>query len=154
MVIFTALSLCFRNKNKACWMLHLLVFLFLKGNIIVKSAGTQWLIRNTTRNELTCGIFTHFQYACKESSDEPVHFHFVRAFAVPNHRNCSRQTLRPFRNKDFIFFRLRLFTHTLNSVLQSAYQNFFSYFSTKTYVVGTERNRLDETVLLNTQNIC
>ena len=27
----------------------------------------------------------------------------------------------------------------------------FSYFSTKTYVVGTQKNRLDETVLLSTQ---
>ena len=26
-------------------------------------------------------------------------------------------------------------------------QNYFSYFSTKTYVVGTQKNRLDETVL-------
>ena len=30
----------------------------------------------------------------------------------------------------------------------------FSYFSTKTYVVGTQNNRLSETVLLSTQNIC
>ena len=30
----------------------------------------------------------------------------------------------------------------------------FSYFSTKTYVVGTQKNRLIETVLLSTQNIC
>ena len=30
----------------------------------------------------------------------------------------------------------------------------FSYFSTKTYVVGTQKNRLNETVLLSTQNIC
>ena len=29
-----------------------------------------------------------------------------------------------------------------------------SYFSTKTYVVGTQKNRLNETVLLITQNIC
>ena len=28
------------------------------------------------------------------------------------------------------------------------------YFSTKTYVVGTQKNRLNETVLLSTQNIC
>ena len=27
-----------------------------------------------------------------------------------------------------------------------------SYFSTKTYVVGTQKNRLDESVLLSTQN--
>ena len=32
-------------------------------------------------------------------------------------------------------------------------KNFFSYFSTKTYVVGTQKNRLNETVLLSTQNI-
>ena len=30
----------------------------------------------------------------------------------------------------------------------------FSYFSIKTYVVGTQKNRLNETVLLSTQNIC
>ena len=30
----------------------------------------------------------------------------------------------------------------------------FSYFSTKTYVVGTQNNCLNETVLLSTQNIC
>ena len=29
-----------------------------------------------------------------------------------------------------------------------------SYFSTKTYVVGTQKNRLNETVLLSTENIC
>ena len=33
-------------------------------------------------------------------------------------------------------------------------ENYFSYFSTKTYVVGTQKNRLNETVLLSTQNIC
>ena len=31
--------------------------------------------------------------------------------------------------------------------------NYFSYFSIKTYVVGTQKNRLTETVLLNTQNM-
>ena len=30
----------------------------------------------------------------------------------------------------------------------------FSYLSTKTYVVGTQKNRLNETVLLSTQNTC
>ena len=29
-----------------------------------------------------------------------------------------------------------------------------SYFSTKTYVVGAQKNRLNETVLLSTQDIC
>ena len=31
-------------------------------------------------------------------------------------------------------------------------QNLFSYFSTKTYVVGTEKNRFIETALFNIQN--
>ena len=30
----------------------------------------------------------------------------------------------------------------------------FSYFSPKTYVVGIQKNRLNETVILNTQNTC
>ena len=30
----------------------------------------------------------------------------------------------------------------------------FSYFMTKTYVVGTQKNRLNETFLLSTQNTC
>ena len=29
-----------------------------------------------------------------------------------------------------------------------------SHYSTKTYLVGTEKNRLNEMVLLSTQNIC
>ena len=33
-------------------------------------------------------------------------------------------------------------------------KNYFSYFSNKTYVVGTQKNHLNETVLLSTQNIC
>ena len=41
-------------------------------------------------------------------------------------------------------------------LVKSVYQkNIFSYFSTKqSYVVGTQKNRLNETVLLSTQNIC
>ena len=30
----------------------------------------------------------------------------------------------------------------------------FSYSSTKSYVVGAQKNRLNETVLLSTQNLC
>ena len=33
-------------------------------------------------------------------------------------------------------------------------EKYISYFSTETYVVGTQKNRLNETVLLRTQNIC
>ena len=32
-------------------------------------------------------------------------------------------------------------------------ENYFSYSSTKTYVMGTQKNRLNETVLLSTHNI-
>ena len=38
--------------------------------------------------------------------------------------------------------------------LECVTENYFSYFSTKTYVVSTQKNRLDETVLLSTQNTC
>ena len=43
--------------------------------------------------------------------------------------------------------------HVLFRTLTKIY---FSYFSTITYVVGTQKNRLNEneTVLLSTQNIC
>ena len=56
-------------------------------------------------------------------------------------------------------------THSTNSItltqqplqdfkVTSALQKFdFLKFSTKTYVVGTQKNRLNETVLLSTQNI-
>ena len=33
-------------------------------------------------------------------------------------------------------------------------ENYFLYSSSKTYVVGTQKNRLNEKVLLSTQNIC
>ena len=49
----------------------------------------------------------------------------------------------------------------LRTLVKSVYQNifFFFYFSTKTYVVGIQKNRLNETVLnetvlLSIQNIC
>ena len=32
-------------------------------------------------------------------------------------------------------------------------KNYFSYFSSKTYVVGSRKNRLNETVLMSTKNI-
>ena len=33
-------------------------------------------------------------------------------------------------------------------------ENYFLYFSSKTYFVGTNKNRLNETILLSTQNTC
>ena len=33
-------------------------------------------------------------------------------------------------------------------------RNYIPHFSTKTYVMGTQKNRLNETVLLGTHNIC
>ena len=37
---------------------------------------------------------------------------------------------------------------------ECAPEKYFSYFSTKRYVMGTQKNHLNETVLLSTQNIC
>ena len=43
----------------------------------------------------------------------------------------------------------------ISPLVKSAYQIIiFFYFSTKTYVVGTQKNRLNEAVLLSNQNIC
>ena len=33
-------------------------------------------------------------------------------------------------------------------------ENYFLYFSSKIYVVGTQKNRLNEMVLLSNQNTC
>ena len=50
-------------------------------------------------------------------------------------------------------------SHEINSLTglsskELAKKIYLSYFSSKTYVVGTQKNRLNETVLLSTQNIC
>ena len=37
---------------------------------------------------------------------------------------------------------------------KSVTENYFSYFSAKTYAVGIQKNSLGETVLLKTQNTC
>ena len=50
--------------------------------------------------------------------------------------------------------RIKIKQYINRPLKKSAYQNYFSYFSTKTYIVGTQKNRLNETVLLRTQNIC
>ena len=44
---------------------------------------------------------------------------------------------------DFFHFKIR-------TLVKSVYQNFLCYFSTKTYVVGTQCLK----VILSTQNIC
>ena len=38
--------------------------------------------------------------------------------------------------------------------LECVLEKYFLYFSCKTYVVGTQKNRFNETVLLSTQNTC
>ena len=45
-------------------------------------------------------------------------------------------------------------TCTAGPQIRVCNEKLFSYFSTKTYVVGTQKNRLNETVLLRTQNTC
>ena len=47
---------------------------------------------------------------------------------------------------------LKIFS-SLGPVDKGAYiiKSYFSYFSTKTYVMGTQKNRLNETVLLSAQ---
>ena len=50
-----------------------------------------------------------------------------------------------------------LLSGTAVTALETALErspDYFSYFSTKTYAVGTQKNHLYETVLLSTHNTC
>ena len=67
-----------------------------------------------------------------------------------------------------VFFGLRLYCYIFGDRLQACVAGRHTecdrpsdkcavtetYFSTKTYVEGTQKNPLNETVLLSTQNIC
>ena len=70
-------------------------------------------------------------------------------------RNIIDQTVkRWFRSKSGpLFCKSRSGSKLFVKVISSVYQKIFSYFSTKTYVVGTQKNCLNETVLLSDQNI-
>ena len=54
----------------------------------------------------------------------------------------------------FLFFATKKDVNTSPQINVRTLKSFFFYFSTKTYVVGTQKNRLNETVLLIAQNIC
>ena len=56
-------------------------------------------------------------------------------------------------NLDQHFHLFPIGLHNLSD-LQCAIENYFSHFSTKTYVVGTQKNCLIETILLSTPNTC
>ena len=57
-----------------------------------------------------------------------------------------------FKFENFLL-KSHLFFFISRPLVKSAYKILFSYFSTKTYVVGTQKNHLNEMVLLSTQNI-
>ena len=55
------------------------------------------------------------------------------------------------------FYKLRPDSHVVTyqaSRKECVLENSLLYFSSKTYVVGAQNNRLNETVLLGTQNTC
>ena len=60
--------------------------------------------------------------------------------------------LRDIKMTNAFYHLVPLYLHFILSIRHVIYQ--FSYFSTKTYVMGAQKNRLNETVLLSTQNIC
>ena len=47
-----------------------------------------------------------------------------------------------------------VFTVNIRPPDKSVLESYFLYYSSKTYVVGIQKNRLNETVLLSTQNVC
>ena len=68
--------------------------------------------------------------------------------------NVDATSRRRFDIGTTLFLRCVPIERERGTGLKSANQNQFSYFSTKPCVVGTQNNRLNETVLLSTQNIC
>ena len=52
------------------------------------------------------------------------------------------------------FMEIPMFIQAYRKESERAIKNYFFHFLTKTYVVGTQKNGLNETVLLSTKNIC
>ena len=85
----------------------------------------------------------------------------IKMFSLEN----KRKFLCPVYNikNQFSYFSNKTYVVGLNETFSFSTQAFswecvpekwFSYSSTKTCVVGSQQNRLNETVLLSTQNIC
>ena len=74
--------------------------------------------------------------------------------AVWGVKHCTKQTMVRYIVSP-LSVRLKWIFHSLIGPGQGIMRTrkLFSYFSTKTYVVGTQKNRFNETVLLSTQNI-
>ena len=79
-------------------------------------------------------------------------FSFLKPNALSNDM-CSRQRHRSgcWAFIQFVRVTLSCWLHAESAEkdLDRVPNNYFTYFSTKTYVVGTQKNRLNETVLLN-----
>ena len=65
------------------------------------------------------------------------------------HSECNRTRLK-IKATTFFICGIKTIKVFQSSRQECVINNWFSYFSTKTYVVGTQKNRLDETVLLST----
>ena len=107
--------------------------------------------------------------ASKERVKEPCpSLWFTQLYWIPHRGNMLVYAGISRYSSSFYHVSLTLFnplkTHTPKRVLlqtmrvyRPLVKNVYkkkSYFSTKTYVVGTQKNRLSEMVLLSTQNIC
>ena len=51
-------------------------------------------------------------------------------------------------------FEIKFITRVVRPLVKSVYQKISFLISQPKHVVGTQKNRLNETVLLSTQNIC
>ena len=68
------------------------------------------------------------------------------AVLLSTQNTCNEPVLLSIQNK------FKLMGKKIIPILCSISENYFSYFSTKTYVVGTQKNYLSERVLLSTHN--
>ena len=99
---------------------------------------------NFQKNIIFFSLKIYFILANSADPDEMLHnvaFHL-------GHRCLPKYLFRGFWSTRGNIFMLQA------SRYECVPENYFSYFSAKTYVMGTQKNRLDGTVLLSCQNIC
>ena len=83
-------------------------------------------------------------------------FHILKNERLKGHVCVSQVYKHVFDFGYEMAFNALICLHGVQAFSKRVHNRKIIYFSTKTYVVGTQKNRLilDETVLLSTQNIC
>ena len=107
-------------------------------------------------------LFTNMYWVLSSSmcipSDNPISNSFSIHTKRPDHKSYNQITLLLAISIHHITSHGQMFWFKLHEGYQASrwdcvIENHFSYFSTQTYIVGAQKNRLNEMILLGTQNI-